>query len=50
VLLASEEWGIPPWVLEEQASAYWMDAWVAWKKKLQREIERGRRQNKIASR
>ena len=29
VLAAAEAWGVPPWVIEEEASAQWIDRFVA---------------------
>lgn len=28
ILQAAEEWGTPPWVIEEQASQEWWDRWA----------------------
>ncbi len=27
-LLAAEQWGVPPWVIEEEAPALWMARWT----------------------
>lgn len=31
VLQAAQEWGAPPWVVEEQASELWWERWRCWK-------------------
>lgn len=31
VLQAAEEWGVAPWVVEEQATATWWRRWLCWK-------------------
>ena len=28
VLLAAEEWGVPPWTIEEQVTAEWWERWL----------------------
>jgi len=36
----AEAWGVPPWVVEEQASVYWMNAFALLQKERERELER----------
>lgn len=31
VLLAAEEWGQPPWVIEEQVTAEWWERWSCYR-------------------
>lgn len=41
VLQAAQEWGAPPWVVEEQASKLWWERWRCWKEEKGR-FEEGR--------
>lgn len=41
VLQAAQEWGAPPWVVEEQASELWWERWRCWKEEKGR-FEEGR--------
>ena len=44
VLQAAQEWGAPPWVVEEQASELWWERWRCWKEEKGRFEEGGLRQ------
>ena len=49
-LKMAEAWGIPPWQVESDASAEWIQRWVALhnseQEKLAREIKRGKSKGK----
>lgn len=34
ILQAAEEWGCPPWVVEEQCSVDWWSRWVMWREEV----------------
>jgi len=42
VLEAGKEWGLPPWAVEEQATALWWERWRVWREEKGR-FEEGRR-------
>lgn len=42
----AQEWGCPPWQIEEELSLYWLEAYLRLSKEREREMRKSMRQAK----